>query len=149
MTPQRGRGRLCFSPLGHTPGPPFFHPTARVLWFILYLFFSSRFFKSNYCLNWDFRRHAFSPEQLLNKKQKNGLVKMGGALVYVSVKRSPCAFGFCVRLVCAGCLRGKKGFCFFWPSKERNISACVALRFYGWFPAHSRGGLFTFSLMKK
>jgi hypothetical protein len=24
---------------GKTPGPPFFHPTARVLWFILYLFF--------------------------------------------------------------------------------------------------------------
>ena len=27
------------TPEGKTPGPPFFHPTARVLWFILYLFF--------------------------------------------------------------------------------------------------------------
>jgi hypothetical protein len=27
------------TPQGKTPGPPFFHPTARVLWFILYLFF--------------------------------------------------------------------------------------------------------------
>jgi hypothetical protein len=71
-----------------------------------------------------------------------------GALFYVSVKRSPCAFGFCVRLVCAGCLRGKKGFCFFWPSKERNISACAACAFlllvltpttYD-LPAHCRGG---------
>ncbi len=60
--------------LGHTPGSPFFHPTARVVWFIWYLFFSSRFFKYYYCLNWDFRRHAFSPQQLLNKKQKIGLV---------------------------------------------------------------------------
>jgi hypothetical protein len=24
---------------GKTPGPPFFHPTARILWFIWYLFF--------------------------------------------------------------------------------------------------------------
>ena len=39
MTPQKGRGRLCFSPLGHTPGPPFFHPTARIFWFIWYLFY--------------------------------------------------------------------------------------------------------------
>ena len=39
MTPQKGRGRLCFSPLGHTLGPPFFHPHARVLWFIWYLYF--------------------------------------------------------------------------------------------------------------
>jgi hypothetical protein len=54
--------------------------------------------------------------QLLNKRRKKALIVLAGALpacpvgrFYVSVKRSPCAFGFCVRLVCAGCLRGKKG----------------------------------------
>ncbi|WP_395626388.1 hypothetical protein, partial [Daejeonella sp.] len=33
-----------------------------------------------------------------------------GALFYPSVKRSPWAFGFCVRLVCAGCLSPKDSF---------------------------------------
>ena len=79
---------------GKTPSSPFFYPHARVFWFIWQLFFSLKFFKYYYCLNWDFRRHAFSPQQLLNKKQKIGLVLMGGALVYVSVKRSPCVLVF-------------------------------------------------------
>ena len=46
MTPLKGRGRLCFHrskgvlrTQGKTPGPPFFHPTARVFCFIGYLFF--------------------------------------------------------------------------------------------------------------
>ncbi|WP_395626410.1 hypothetical protein, partial [Daejeonella sp.] len=61
------------------------------------------------------------------QKAKEGLVGLGGALFYPSVKRSPWAFGFCVRLVCAGCLspkdsfgEEKKVFCFFWASKERD-----------------------------
>jgi hypothetical protein len=40
--------------------------------------------------------------------------------VYVSVKRSPCAFGFCVRLVCASCLRGKKGLLFLLAFKRKK-----------------------------
>ena len=63
------------------------------------------------------------PLAAVKQKAKEGLVGLAGALFYPSVKRSPCAFGFCVRLVYAGCLRGKKGFCFFWPSKEREFKA--------------------------
>jgi hypothetical protein len=44
-----------------------------------------------------------------------------GALFYPSVKRSPCAFGFCVRLDCAGCLGGKKGLLFLLASKRKRI----------------------------
>ena len=49
-------------------------------------------------MNRDFRRHAFSPEQLLNKKQKNGLVKMGRGIVLPFSKTQPvfcflCAVG--------------------------------------------------------
>jgi hypothetical protein len=72
----------------------------------------------------NFRRHAFSlsppgsryGRAAVKQKAKKALIVLAGALpacpvgrFYVSVKRSPCAFGFCVRLVCAGCLRGKKG----------------------------------------
>jgi hypothetical protein len=67
--------------------------------------------------------------QLLNKRRKKALIVLAGALpacpvgrFYVSVKRSPCAFGFCVRLVCAGCLRGKKGLLFLLAFKRKKIS---------------------------
>ncbi len=63
------------------------------------------------------------PLAAVKQKAKEGLERLGGALFYPLVKRSPCAFGFCVRLVCAGCLGGKKGFCFFWASKERYFKA--------------------------
>jgi hypothetical protein len=42
-----------------------------------------------------FRRNAFSPAAV-KQKAKEGLARLGGALFYPSVKRSPCAFGFCV-----------------------------------------------------
>jgi hypothetical protein len=42
-----------------------------------------------------FRRYAFSPAAV-KQKAKEGLERLGGALFYPSVKRSPCAFGFCV-----------------------------------------------------
>jgi hypothetical protein len=61
------------------------------------------------------------PSAAVKQKAKEGFVGLGGALFYSSVKRSLCAFGFCLRLVCAGCLGGKKGFCFFWTSKEREF----------------------------
>ena len=75
-------------------------------------------------MNWDFMRHAF-PSAAEKQKAKEGLVGWGGALFYPSVKRSPCAFGFCVRLVCAGCLspkdsfgEEKKAFVSFGPQKK-------------------------------
>jgi len=52
------------------------------------------------------------PAAAVKQKAKEGLVGLGRALFYPSVKRSPCAFGFCVRLDCAGCLRGKKRLLF-------------------------------------
>jgi hypothetical protein len=52
------------------------------------------------------------PLAAVKQKAKEGLVGLAGALFYPSVKRSPCAFGFCVRLDCAGCLRGKKRLLF-------------------------------------
>jgi hypothetical protein len=67
------------------------------------------------------------PSAAVKQKAKEGIVVWGGALFYSSVKRSPWAFGFSVRLVCAGCLspkdsfgEEKKVFCFFWTSKERD-----------------------------
>ena len=69
-------------------------------------------------MNWDFMRHAF-PSAAEKQKAKEGLVGWGGSLFYPSVKRSPCAFGFCVRLVCAGCLGGKKGLLFFFGIKRK------------------------------
>jgi hypothetical protein len=50
------------------------------------------------------------PSEAVKQKAKEGLVVLGGALFYSSVKRSPWAFGFCVRLVCAGCLGPKDSF---------------------------------------
>jgi hypothetical protein len=50
------------------------------------------------------------PAAAVKQKAKEGLVVWRGALFYPLVKRSPCAFGFCVRLVCAGCLSPKDSF---------------------------------------
>jgi hypothetical protein len=36
------------------------------------------------------------PPAAVKQKAKEGLERLGGALFYPSVKRSPCAFGFCV-----------------------------------------------------
>jgi hypothetical protein len=70
------------------------------------------------------------PLAAVKQKAKEGLVVLAGGIVLPFLKRSPCAFGFCVRLVCAGCLgpkdsfgEEKKGFCTFWPSKERDFKA--------------------------
>jgi hypothetical protein len=52
------------------------------------------------------------PAAAVKQKAKEGLERLGRALFYPSVKRSPRAFGFCVRLDCAGCLRGKKRLLF-------------------------------------
>jgi len=49
---------------------------------------------------------------------------MVGALFYASVKHSPCVLLFVCGWIAPAALREKIGFCFFWPSKERNISAC-------------------------
>jgi hypothetical protein len=52
------------------------------------------------------------PAAAVKQKAKEGLVGLGRALFYPSVKRSPRAFGFCVRLDYAGCHRGKKRLLF-------------------------------------
>jgi len=52
-------------------------------------------------------------------------------------------------------LEEKKGFCFFWPSKERDFIFCLDLGLIGGigvlmtFPAHSRGRPSPFSVGKK
>jgi hypothetical protein len=53
-------------------------------------------------------------------------------------------------------LEEKKGFCFFWPSKERNSFFCLdsgligTIGFLMTFPAHCRGGLnFSFPSAEK
>jgi hypothetical protein len=61
------------------------------------------------------------PAAAVKQKAKEGLVSLGRALFYPSVKRSPCAFGFCVRLDCAGCLRGKKRLLFLLVFKRKRI----------------------------
>jgi hypothetical protein len=67
------------------------------------------------------------PAAAVKQKAKEGLERLGRALFYPSVKRSPCAFGFCVRLLCAGCLSPKDSFGEekkgFWASKERDFKA--------------------------
>jgi hypothetical protein len=67
------------------------------------------------------------PAVAVKQKAKEGIVVWGRALIYPSVKRSPWAFCFCVRFVCAGCLspkdsfgEGKKGLLFLLESKERD-----------------------------
>jgi hypothetical protein len=62
------------------------------------------------------------PSAAVKQKAKEGLVGLGGALFYPSVKRSPWAFGFCVRLVCAGCLRGKKSLLFLLDFKRKRFN---------------------------
>jgi hypothetical protein len=47
---------------------------------------------------------------------------MGGALFYPSVKRSPCVLLFVCGWIAPAALWEKIGFCFFWPSKERNTN---------------------------
>jgi hypothetical protein len=61
------------------------------------------------------------PSAAVKQKAKEGFVGLGGALFYSSVKCSPCAFGFCVRLDCAGCLGGKKGLLFLLAFKRKRI----------------------------
>jgi hypothetical protein len=61
------------------------------------------------------------PSASVKQKAKEGLERLAGALFYPSVKRSPCAFGFCVRLDCAGCLRGKKRLLFLLVFKRKRI----------------------------
>jgi hypothetical protein len=61
------------------------------------------------------------PSAAVKQKAKEGIVVWGGALFNPSVKRSPCAFGFCVRLLCAGCLRGKKGLLFLLAFKRKRF----------------------------
>jgi hypothetical protein len=61
------------------------------------------------------------PAAAVKQKAKEGLVGLAGALFYPSVKRSPCVFGFCVRLVCAGCLGRKKGLLFLLDFKIKKI----------------------------
>jgi hypothetical protein len=61
------------------------------------------------------------PAAAVKQKAKEGLERLGRALFYPSVKRSPCAFGFCVRLLCAGCLRGKKGLLFLLAFKRKGF----------------------------
>ncbi len=63
------------------------------------------------------------PLAAVKQKAKEGLERLGGALFYPSVKRSPWAFGFCVRLVCAGCLRGKKRLLFLLAFKRKRIAS--------------------------
>ncbi len=67
------------------------------------------------------------PFAAVKQKAKEGLVVLAGALFYLSVKRSPCTFGFCVRLVRAGCLgpkdsfgEGKNAFLFFGIKRKKN-----------------------------
>ena len=61
------------------------------------------------------------PLAAVKQKAKEGLDGLAGALFYPSVKRSPRAFGFCVRLVCAGCLGGKKGLLFLLAFKRKRF----------------------------
>jgi hypothetical protein len=84
------------------------------------------------------------PAAAVKQKAKEGLVVLGGALFYPLVKRSPCTFGFCVRLVCAGCLRGKKGLLFLLAFKRKRIQGILMI-----YPLIAAGWLFTFSWMKK
>ena len=120
---------------GKTPSSPFFYPHARVFWFIWQLFFSLKFFKYYYCLNWDFRRYAFSPQQLLNKKQKNGLVKMGRGIILPFSKTQPvfcflCAAGL-RRLPCPkDSLRvGKDGLLFLLAFKRKKVQRMRSMCF--------------------
>jgi hypothetical protein len=62
-----------------------------------------------------------------------------GALFYPSVKRSPCAFGFCVRLLCAGCLRGKKRLLFLLDFKRKKIQDILMI-----YPLLAAGAYFFF-----
>jgi hypothetical protein len=68
------------------------------------------------------------PAAAVKQKAKEGLVGLGRALFYPSVKRSPCAFGFCVRLDCAGCLRGKKRLLFLLVFKRKRIQGSENLK---------------------
>ena len=81
---------------------------------------------------------------------------MEGALFYPSVKRSPCAFGFCVRLVCAGCLRGKNRLLFLLAFKRKRFIFLFGLGFNrgkwifnDYLPAHSRGEPSSFPVAEK
>ena len=69
------------------------------------------------------------PLAAVKQKAKEGLVGLGGALFYPSVKHSPCAFGFCVRLVCAGCLGGKKSLLFLLDFKRKRFNFFFGLGF--------------------
>ena len=84
------------------------------------------------------------PLAAVKQKAKEGLEGLAGALFYPSVKRSPRAFGFCVRLDCAGCLRGKKGLLFLLAFKRKRIQEILMI-----YPLIAAGWLFTFSWMKK
>jgi len=66
------------------------------------------------------------PPAAVKQKAKNGLVREEGALFYPSVKRSPCVLLFVCGWIAPAALWEKIGFCFFWPSKERNIITCTA-----------------------
>jgi hypothetical protein len=79
------------------------------------------------------------PLAAVKQKAKEGLVGLAGALFYPSVKHSPCAFGFCVRLVCAGCLRGKKGLLFLLVFKRKRIQGILMI-----YPLIAAGWLFNF-----
>jgi len=68
------------------------------------------------------------PAAAVKQKAKEGLERLGRALFYPSVKRSPCAFGFCVRLDCAGCLRGKKRLLFLLVFKRKRIQGSENLK---------------------
>jgi len=83
------------------------------------------------------------PAAAVKQKAKEGLERLGRALFYPSVKRSPCAFGFCVRLLCAGCLRGKKGLLFLLAFKRKRIQGILMI-----FPLIAAGAS-PFSLGKK
>jgi hypothetical protein len=90
-------------------------------------------------LNRDFRRHAFSPEQLLNKKQKNGLVKMGRGIACLSGRQvlpfSKTQPVFC--FLCAVGLRrlpcGKRwAFLSFGLQKKKNSALAQHVLFCDW-----------------
>jgi hypothetical protein len=69
------------------------------------------------------------PAAAVKQKAKEGLERLVRALFYPSVKRSPCAFGFCVRLDCAGCLRGKKRLLFLLAFKRKRFKGyCIVLK---------------------
>jgi hypothetical protein len=68
------------------------------------------------------------PAAAVKQKAKEGFMGLGRALFYPSVKRSPRAFGFCVRLDYAGCHRGKKRLLFLLVFKRKRIQGSENLK---------------------